>query len=92
MRQDLEFALQMFENAVALDPEFALAYAAIANVCAVVPLHFEREAAWLERAKAATPEARSRSSRTLPEAKVAQAWILYASGDVRRGASRVCAR
>src|SRR5213078_5305423 len=33
-RQDLEFALQMFENAVILDPNFALAYAAIANVCA----------------------------------------------------------
>ena len=33
-RQDLEFALQMFENAVVLDPDFALAYAAIANVCA----------------------------------------------------------
>ena len=30
-RQDLEFALQMFENAVALDPKFALAHAAIAN-------------------------------------------------------------
>ena len=31
-RQDLEFALQMFENAVSLDPRFALAHAAIANV------------------------------------------------------------
>ena len=33
-RQDTEFALQMFENAVALDPAFALAHAAIANICA----------------------------------------------------------
>ena len=33
-RQDLEFALQMFNDAVALDPEFALAHAAIANACA----------------------------------------------------------
>ena len=33
-RQELEFALQMLENAVALDPDFALAYALIANVCA----------------------------------------------------------
>jgi hypothetical protein len=32
--QDMEFALQMFENAVVLDPNFALAYAAIANGCA----------------------------------------------------------
>src|SRR5512145_3420880 len=30
-RQDLEFALQMFENAVALDDDFALAHAAISN-------------------------------------------------------------
>ena len=33
-RQDLEFALQMFENAVSVDPSFALAHAAIANACA----------------------------------------------------------
>ncbi|HEY6050218.1 MAG TPA: protein kinase, partial [Thermoanaerobaculia bacterium] len=33
-RQDLEFALQMFENAVSVDPQFALAHAAIANACA----------------------------------------------------------
>ncbi len=32
--QDMEFALQMFDNAVALDPKFALAWAAIANGCA----------------------------------------------------------
>src|SRR6185503_20767621 len=30
-RQDLEFARQMFENATALDPKFALAFAAVAN-------------------------------------------------------------
>ena len=34
-RQDLEFALQMFENGVAIDPSFALAYAASANACAM---------------------------------------------------------
>src|SRR4029078_1417353 len=33
-RQALEFALQMYENAVPQDPTFALAYAAIGNVCA----------------------------------------------------------
>ncbi|HKA36854.1 MAG TPA: serine/threonine-protein kinase, partial [Thermoanaerobaculia bacterium] len=33
-RQDLEFALQMFENAVSVDSQFALAHAAIANACA----------------------------------------------------------
>src|SRR4029077_4412625 len=33
-KQDLEFARQMFEQAIALDSKFALAYAAVANVCA----------------------------------------------------------
>ena len=34
-RESLEFALQMFEQAVKLDPAFALAHAGIANVCGV---------------------------------------------------------
>src|SRR6185436_2971992 len=39
-RQDLEFALQMYENAVTQDSSFALAYAAIANVCAYYHAHY----------------------------------------------------
>ena len=79
-RQDFEFALQLYENAVAQDPTFALAYAAIANVCAVYHSNFEREASWLERARAASQKAIALEP-GLPEAKVAQAWILYASGE-----------
>jgi serine/threonine protein kinase/tetratricopeptide (TPR) repeat protein len=80
VRQDLEFALQLFENAVAQDPGFALAYAATANVCAVYHYNFEREASWLQRARDAAEKA-SALQPDLPEAKVAQAWILYASGE-----------
>src|SRR4030095_13111399 len=40
-RQDLQFALQMYENAVALDPDFALAHAGLAKVCAEYYYHFE---------------------------------------------------
>ena len=80
VRQDLEFALQLFENAVAQDPGFALAYAAMANVCAVYHYNFEREASWLARARDASQKAIALQP-DLPEAKVAQAWILYASGD-----------
>ncbi|HJS59434.1 MAG TPA: protein kinase [Vicinamibacteria bacterium] len=80
VRQDLEFALQLYENAVAQDPSFALAYAAIANVCAVYHYNFEREASWLERARAASQKAMALQPE-LPEAKVAQAWILYASAE-----------
>ena len=78
-RQDVEFALQMFENAVSLDPDFALAHAAVANACAQYHYHYERSATWLERAEAASQRA-STLSEDLPEVLVAQAWILYAEG------------
>jgi non-specific serine/threonine protein kinase len=78
-RQDLEFALQMFENAVMLDPGFALAHAAIANACAQFHYHYEREPAWIERAMAASRRA-SGLGKDAPEIKVAEAWILYADG------------
>jgi len=78
-RPDFEFALQMFENAVALDPDFALAHAAIANVCAQTHYNYGRDPVWLERAKAASRKAVALSPQ-LPEPLVAQAWILYADG------------
>src|SRR4030095_9024855 len=56
-RQDLEFALQMFENAAALDPRFALAHAAIALACAQFNQHFDRSPEWIERGKAASQRA-----------------------------------
>jgi serine/threonine protein kinase/Flp pilus assembly protein TadD len=78
-RQDMEFAVQMFENAVILDPNFALAYAALANVCAQNYYLHGRDPAWIERAMRASgtgvvlrPD--------LPEVQVSQAWILYANG------------
>jgi non-specific serine/threonine protein kinase len=76
-RQDMEFALQMFENAVAMDSKFALAHAAIANVCAQYHYHYERLSGWLERAVTATQRA-SAISNDLPEVQVAESWILYA--------------
>ena len=76
-RQDLEFALQMLENAVALDAKFALAYAAIAKVCAEYHFNFQRDAAWLERAVTASEKAVMLQPQ-LPEVQIAQAWVLYA--------------
>jgi len=76
-RQDFEFALQMFENAVTLDPDFALAHAAIANVCAQTYYLYDRDPVWLERAKAASRKAVALRPH-LPEPLVAQAWILHA--------------
>ena len=77
-RQDLEFALQMLENAVSLDPNFALAYAAIANVCAQTHYNYGRDPIWLQRAEAASQRAVGLQPQ-LPEVLVAQAWILYAA-------------
>ena len=77
-RQDLEFALQMFENAATLDPNFALAYAAIANVCAQNHYNYGRDPVWMERALKASETAVVLRP-DLPEVQVAQAWILYAN-------------
>jgi non-specific serine/threonine protein kinase len=79
MKQDLEFALQMFENATAIDPGFASAYAAIANVCAQHYYRHGHDPAWMERAKTASEKAMALAPQ-LPEAAVARAWVLYAAG------------
>jgi serine/threonine protein kinase/Tfp pilus assembly protein PilF len=78
-RQDVEFALQMFENAVALDPSFALAYAACANACAMYYSFFSRDQVWVERAREASGKAVALRW-DLPETHVSQAWVLYAAG------------
>lgn len=76
-RQDLQIAVQMYENAVALDPGFALAHAGLANVCAQYYYHFERQQQWLDRAIAATRKS-STNGNDAPEVKLAEAWVDYA--------------
>ena len=76
-RQDMLFALQMYENAVALDPNFALAHAGLATVCAEYYWHFERNQGWLDRATAATKIASAKGT-DAPEVKLAEAWVDYA--------------
>jgi len=78
-RQDLQVALQMYENAVALDPNFALAHAGIANVCAQFFNHYEKQESWIERARAAAKNASAKGSGE-PEILLAQAWIDAAEG------------
>ena len=78
-RQDVEFALQMFENAVAMDPSFALAYAACANACAMYYSFFSRDQVWVERAREASGKAVALRW-DLPETHISQAWVLYAAG------------
>ncbi len=78
-RQDMEFALQMFENAVAIDPGFALAHAAIANVCAQYHYHYDRDPKWIERAVGAARRA-GELEYDIPEVQIAESWILHAEG------------
>jgi len=77
-KQDLEFARQMFEQAIALDGKFALAYAAVAHACALIYYNYGRDDVWIERAKTAAAQAAAMQP-DLPEADVARAWVLYAA-------------
>ncbi len=87
-RQDLQFALQMYENAVALDPDFALAHAGLANVCAQYYYHFERQQQWIDRAIAATQKA-SANGHDAPEIKLAEAWVIFAEGRYGEAIDRI---
>jgi non-specific serine/threonine protein kinase len=84
-RQDLEFALHMFENAVALDPNFVLAYAGSASVCALHYTNCGHEPVWIERARAAYQKAVTLGP-DLPEVQVVEAWVLYADGRYKESA------
>ena len=75
-RQDLEFALQIYQNAITLDPGFALVHAGIALVCTLYYFDYEREPKWIERATTASRKARSIQP-GLPEVQLAEAWICY---------------
>jgi tetratricopeptide (TPR) repeat protein len=88
-RQDLNFALQMFESAVAIDRSFALAHAGIAFVCARIYDTYEREPTWIERCSVASGRAIALQP-NLAEALVAQAWVFYADQNYKEAIR--CAR
>ena len=75
-RSDLEFALQMYEQAVSLDSGFALAYAAIADSCAAIFEFHDRQPRWIERGQAACERALTLHPQ-LPEALVSRGRIAY---------------
>jgi tetratricopeptide (TPR) repeat protein len=76
-RTDLEFALQLFDHAILVDPGFSLAYAGIANACATVYEWHEKKEVWVERGLEACEKALKLEPQ-LPEALVARARMLYA--------------
>jgi len=76
-RSDLEFAMQMFEHAILLDPTFALAHAGIADACGVVFEFHENQLRWIEKGLKGCERALALEP-NLPEALVARARVYYA--------------
>jgi serine/threonine protein kinase/Flp pilus assembly protein TadD len=76
-RVNLDYALQMFEQAIQLDPNFALAHAGIAHLSGLIYVLREQNQKWIDRGLAAGDRANALAPE-LPEVLVAQAHILYA--------------
>jgi serine/threonine protein kinase/Flp pilus assembly protein TadD len=76
-RENIDYALQMFEQAIQLDPNFALAHAGIAHLCGLIYEIREQSPKWIERGLAACDRATALAP-DLPEVLVAHARIFYA--------------
>jgi serine/threonine protein kinase/Flp pilus assembly protein TadD len=78
-RPDLEFAIQMYEQAIALDSKFAMAYAGLGIVCGFYYEWHEQHPRWIEKGSAACERALALDPQ-LPEALAARARMAYAQG------------
>jgi serine/threonine protein kinase/cytochrome c-type biogenesis protein CcmH/NrfG len=76
-RQDMNYALQMFEQAIKLDPNFALPHAGIAHLCGLMYELREQNPKWIEKGLAACDRATALAP-DLPEVLVARARIFFA--------------
>jgi serine/threonine protein kinase/Flp pilus assembly protein TadD len=76
-RENMDYALQMFEQAIQLDPNFALAHAGIAHLCGLIYELREQSQKWIDRGLAACDRATALAP-DLPEVLVARARIFYA--------------
>jgi serine/threonine protein kinase/Flp pilus assembly protein TadD len=56
-RKSVEYARRMFERAIEIDPDYALAYAGIADCCSFIYTYWDASAAHLERADAVSRKA-----------------------------------
>jgi len=76
-RPDLEFALQMFDLAIMLDPNFASAHAGIAHACAMIHGWHDPEPRWIDKGLAACERA-LKLDPNLAEVLVARGLLFYA--------------
>jgi len=82
-RENLEFAMQMFERAVQLDPHFALAHAGIAYVCGFQYELHGHDPRWIDKGLAACERAFALEPE-LPEALAARARLFYVKQEYDR--------
>lgn len=76
-RENMDYGLQMFEQAIQLDPNFALAHGGIAHLCGLIYEIREQHPKWIERGLAACDRATALAP-DLPEVLVARARLSYA--------------
>jgi non-specific serine/threonine protein kinase len=76
-RENLEFAMQMFEKAINLDSNFALAHAGLGDICGLIYQIHDHQPRWIEKGLEACDRALSIDS-NLAEALSARARIFYA--------------
>ena len=75
-RENMDYALQMFEQAIQLDKNFALAHAGIAYLCGLIYELREQRPEWIARGLAACDRAMALAP-DLPEVLVARARLFY---------------
>jgi serine/threonine protein kinase/Flp pilus assembly protein TadD len=76
-RENIDYGLQMFEQAIELDPNFALAHGGIAHLCGLIYEVREQNPKWIERGLAACDRATALAP-DLPEILVARSRMCYA--------------
>jgi non-specific serine/threonine protein kinase len=76
-RENFDFALQMYEQAIKLDPNFALAHAGVGNICGLIFELREQNQKWIERGLTACDRALALDDQA-PEVLVARARVFYA--------------
>jgi non-specific serine/threonine protein kinase len=77
-RYELDFAMHMLDQAIKLDPKFALAFAGIGWVCSTIIEFRDQNPKWLEKGVAACDKALNLEPQ-LPEALAARARLYYSA-------------
>ena len=90
-RENMNYALQMFEQAIQLDPSFALALAGIAHLCGLIYELREQHPKWIAPGLAACDRATALAP-DLPEMLIARARISYAQHKYDAAAQRAVER